>query len=117
MGALRARAETAGLQVDLAAALQGGGAETGVPCGALLIAFAEAVLGTNDAVLRSARAALRDRMGDAALVDAAATVASYNSVVKVADATGIPLDTETAEATADLREDLGIGTYTSGQKS
>ncbi len=47
-------------------------------------------------------------MGVAALVDAAATVASYNSVVKVADATGIPLDSETAQETVDLRHDLGI---------
>ena len=47
-------------------------------------------------------------MGDRALVDAAATVASYNSIVKVADATGIPLEPETAGKTADLRAELGI---------
>jgi len=47
-------------------------------------------------------------MGDRALVDAAATAASYNSIVKVADASGIPLEHETADKTADIRAELGI---------
>jgi hypothetical protein len=48
------------------------------------------------------------KMGGATLSDTAATVASYNSIVKVADATGIRLDSETAEKTADMRTELGI---------
>ena len=81
-----------------------------MPSAALLLTFTGAVLGDDDSEVSAQRALLREQLGDAALVDAAATVASYNAVVKVADATGIPLDEETAAATNDLRTDLGIET-------
>ena len=97
-----------GLEVDLAAALNGDGHASGVPDGDLLLGFTDAVLGTDDRALDDARAALVAKLGGAALADAAGTVASYNAIVKVADATGIPLDDETADETADLRADLGI---------
>ncbi len=76
--------------------------------GALLIAFAEAVLAGDGAVLEASRMTLRAELGDAALVDAAATVASFNAVVKIADGTGIPIEETKAAATADLREALGL---------
>ncbi len=79
-----------------------------MPSGDLLLAFADAVLASDDQAVTRARDALYDSMGGRALVDAAATVASYNATVKVADATGIPLDAETAEETAELRADLGL---------
>lgn len=47
-------------------------------------------------------------LGAAALVDAAAIVASFNAVVKIADGTGIPLEEAKAEATAELRATLGL---------
>ncbi len=47
-------------------------------------------------------------MGTAALVDAAAIVASFNAVVKLADGTGIPLEDAKAQATQDLRAELGL---------
>ena len=47
-------------------------------------------------------------LGAAALVDAAAIVASFNAVVKIADGTGIPLEEAKAQATADLRDELGL---------
>ena len=97
-----------GLEVDLAAALVGDGEAIGVPFAALLTGFIDAVLGSDDAALEASRRDLRAQMGDRALGDAAATVASYNSIVKVADATGIPLEPETADKTADLRAELGI---------
>lgn len=65
---------------------------TGIAHGDLLIAYAEAVVGDDDAELDKARADVFDAMGPEALVDAAATVASFNSVVRIASATGIPLD-------------------------
>jgi hypothetical protein len=73
----------------------------------VLIAFVEAVI-DGDADPTSARRALRHALGDAALVDAAATVASFNAVVKVADGTGIPLEPWKAERTADIRAALAI---------
>jgi hypothetical protein len=73
-----------------------------------LIQFAEAVLGTDDILLDRLRDELITDMDAGTLSDTAATVASYNSIVKIADAMGIPLDVETAEETADMRTELGI---------
>jgi hypothetical protein len=81
----------------------------GVPHGATLIRFAEAVVEGADAT--DARNAVRDALGVAALVDAAAVVALFNAIDRVADATGIPLEPAKAEATADFRPALGIGKF------
>lgn len=59
-------------------------------------------------MLDKLRDELAAEMGGATLSDTAAIVASYNSIVKIADATGIPLDIETADKTADMRTELGI---------
>jgi len=79
-----------------------------VPHGALLVEFGEAVLRGDAARRTAARQAVLDTLGAAALVDAAAIVASFNSVVIIADGTGIPLEEAKAEATADLRSALGL---------
>jgi tRNA C32,U32 (ribose-2'-O)-methylase TrmJ len=55
-----------------------------------------------------AREAVYRALGAAALVDAAAIVASFDAVVKIADGTGIPLEAAKARATADLRAALGL---------
>jgi hypothetical protein len=83
-------------------------ADGGVPHGAILAAFVEAVLGDDDEALSDARAAVRRAVGDAGFVDACATVASFNAVVKLADGTGIPLEDWKAERTATLRAELSI---------
>lgn len=81
-----------------------------VPYSAELLRFVDAVLGHGDPApeLPTTRAELRHVLSDAAFVDACATVASFNAVVKVADATGIPLEPQKAEKTAQLRADLDI---------
>ena len=64
---------------------------------------------TGDTARRArAREAVYRDLGPAALVDAAAIVASFNSVVKIADGCGIPLEDFKAEATVDLRAELGL---------
>ena len=83
----------------------------GVPQGALLIRFAEAVVRGAADELADARHAVQSQMGSAALVDAAAVAALFNAIDRVADATGIPLEPEKADATADFRAALGIGKY------
>ena len=55
-----------------------------------------------------AREVLHRALGPAALVDAAAIVASFNAVVKIADGSGIPLEDFKQDATADLRAALGL---------
>lgn len=82
-----------------------GESETGVPHGALLGRFADAVHAGDFA---AERAEVERTLGWDALVDAAATVAIFSAVVKVADATGIPLETFKAEASAGFRAELGI---------
>ena len=91
----------------LGAAAEGGG----VPHGAFLVDFAEAVLGDDEERLSRARTALRETLGNAALVDAAAVVAFFNAIDRIADATGIPLDPERVPQTADFRATLGLDTF------
>lgn len=79
-----------------------------MPHAALLVEFAEALHGTDTGRQLRAREAVAGGLGDAALVDAAAIVASFNAVVKIADATGIPLEDYKAAATEDLRRDLAL---------
>ena len=91
--------------------LTGAGGDGNIPHGALLVSFADAVLGTDDRRLDEARAAIRSRMGDAALVDASAIVATFNAIDRVADATGIPIEDTRADSTADIRAALGINEF------
>ena len=97
--------------MDLEAALAGDGANAGVPQALELLEFGAAMLGDDRDRQVRARVAITETLGPAALVDAAAIVASFNAVVKIADGTGIPLEDEKAAATADLRESLGLERY------
>jgi hypothetical protein len=100
---LRASGEALGNQVDLEA-LQAG---SNVAAGAELVAFATAAVRDHER-LDAARGALRAAVGDAALVEAAATVAVFEGLNRIADATGIQLDDNLAADTADVRGGLGI---------
>ena len=42
------------------------------------------------------------------MVDAAAVIAGFDGITRVADATGIPIEPAKAEQTADLRSELGL---------
>ena len=83
----------------------------GIPHGATLMEFAEAVLGRDETVLDLARRAVIDALGPAALGDTAGIVATFNAIDRVADATGIPLENPQIEATEDMRRDLGIDAF------
>ncbi len=103
-------------EIDLYAAVNAS-TENGVPHGALLNTFAEAVLGTNDAQLDAARNAVVEALGPAALVDAAAIVATFMQMDRIADATGIPLDDFAVDATSGFREDLGLNNFGSARNT
>jgi hypothetical protein len=77
----------------------------------MLLEFAEAVLGGDDAALSRARAELMTALGPRGLVDAAAVVGLFNAIDRVADATGIPLEAEKAAASADFRAALGLDRF------
>jgi len=91
--------------------------DAGVPHGRLLVEFAEAVLGEDDAALSYARAELMMALDPAGLVDAAGVVGLFNAIDRVADATGIPLETEKAEASADFRASLGLDRFSVAARS
>ncbi len=66
------------------------------------------MVGDDDDRLAPTRAELSERLGAKGLVDAAAVVGFFNAIDRVADATGIPLDPERLESTADFRAELGL---------
>ena len=79
----------------------------------LLIALVDAALGQSDdpAQLATLRQQVEQTLGVAALYDCAAVIAMFNAVVKVADATGIPLEPYKAEISQQLRQDLNIDRF------
>jgi hypothetical protein len=84
--------------------------DSGVSHARLLLDFAEACV-ARSVELSGRREALRKTLGEAALVDAAATIAIFQAVVKVADATGIPLEDAKAEISAEFRAELGLNAF------
>ncbi len=112
---LRGSSEHTGAAYDYAAILGRGGG--GIAHGDVLIEFAEAFLGPDDARLASARDGLAGTMGWPAMVDSAAVVAIFESAVRIADATGIPLEDAKATASVALRAELGIDAYPGGRAS
>jgi hypothetical protein len=107
---LRESSKTKGENYDLTL-LTGTGGDGNIPHGALLIQFADAVLGNDDQRLATIQSEIRAKLGDAALVDAAAIAATFNAIDRVADATGIPIEDNKAEMTADFRAALGINAF------
>jgi hypothetical protein len=107
---LRASSKAKGENYDLTL-LTGGRGDGNIPHGALLVAFAETVLGRDDQRLAAIQSEIRAKMGGAALVDAAAIVATFNAIDRVADSTGIPLEDSKAEGTSDFRVALGINAF------
>ena len=86
-------------------------ASTGVENGAILIAFADAVVADDKAALETTRRQVADNMGEAALVDAAGVAAFFNGIDRIADATGTPVDPVSDEATTEMRAELGIDKF------
>lgn len=87
----------------------------GIPHGRLLVEFAEAVVLGPDARLAAARDKIRTNLGVEALVDAAGVCGLFNAIDRVADSTGIPLEPDKAEESADYRGALGINRFAEGR--
>ncbi len=111
---LRESGRESGGDYDLGV-VNGGRGDGGIAHGALLVGFAEAVLAADTAAIRAARDAIAEAMGEPALVDAAAVIAQFDAIDRVADATGTPLELAKAEASADFRPLLGIDDYPSAE--
>ena len=95
------------LDVAMNSALDG---DAGVPHGVELLAFASAA-NQRSADLAATRDALRAVVGDEGVLEAAATVAAFNGLVRVADGTGIQLDSGVLADSSDFRGRLGVNDY------
>jgi hypothetical protein len=58
--------------------------------------------------LRAARESVAAALGPEAAVDGVAVASNFERMVRIADATGIPLDAPVAALSEDLRRDLGL---------
>jgi hypothetical protein len=76
--------------------------------GAELLAFAEAIVARDERATASARADTTRAMGAAAMVDAAGVASNFERMVRIADATGITLDTRMEQASTLVRAELGL---------
>lgn len=86
---------------------------SGLPHGDVLTAFAEALVAGDDAALAGARTRVAQALGPGGLVDAAAVASNFERMNRIADATGIPLDTPVAALSSDLRDSLGLDRFAS----
>ncbi len=100
-----------GSEVDLTSIVDGSRVDSGVRGGAALLEFAEAALTDDTAVIASARDRVARELGEAAAVDAAGVIANFQRMVRIADATGIPLDAPVVMITQGIRDELGLNDY------
>ena len=92
-----------------------GSGDGGVPHGKLLMDYGAAVVGADADGLATCRDAVRRALGEKALADAAGVAAIFNAVVRIADATGIPLEDAKAAASQAVRAEIGIDAFADGK--
>ena len=85
--------------------------KSGIAHAEALIALADAQVGDDDAALSVARSRLLAEVGPAAFVDATAVVANFERMVRIADATGTPLDAPIAMLATGLRGELDLDRF------
>jgi hypothetical protein len=99
------------MEVDLGAVLDATVvADVGVPASAELLALANAVH-LDPAETPAAAQRLEAVVGTDGVVEAAATIAVFNGLVRVADGTGIQLDAGVLADSADFRAKAGIDQF------
>lgn len=79
----------------------------------MLEEFVAAVVGDDSRRADDARAALVDQLGMQWLVDASAVVANFEMMTRLADGTGARLRPSQLQASAALREQLGVDNFPS----
>lgn len=109
---LRASGEATDTNVDLGLVMVGyKPTDTEIPHSEVLLRFAEAAVIGDEEGITAARRALLTVLGPAELVDAAGIVGNFERNVRIADATGIPLDDFLEERSADFRSEIGLDAF------
>lgn len=112
---LRASANAVGQPVDVVAAVNGDDVEQAVPHGPLLVAFVDAANGGDAHAQERARAALATAATTAAVGEAAAVLANFEMMTRVADSTGARLPADRLISTQHERERLGVDGFASAR--
>mgnify|MGYP001185537799 FL=1 len=88
------------------------------------VTFEDELRGLTDAAihgewtrLMALREQAKQTLGAQQVTDALVVAAAFNGITRVADATGIPLDSHTAAATQQMREETGIQRFSYLEKS
>ena len=111
---LRWSSTESGSPADLRALAEGSG-DANLPFGAELVAFTEAIAATDEDAIAVARTRLADAAGHAFMIDAAAVVANFEMMTRVADGTGARFPDDTSGSRAQLAESLGIAEFVSAR--
>ena len=109
--------ELSGDATNLDSVIGGSGVASGIAGGDVLTAYAEAALGDDEAEIAMSRSAVQSELGDAAVVDAAAVIANFQRMVRIADSTGIPIDARNAALSVGVRRELDLGRFASAANS
>lgn len=106
------RASTVDLDTDINLVTQGNAKNDGsVPHASELIALVEAIHGCDPDAMTRARNAVLESLGEAALIDAAAVCAHFEAITRVADTTGVQLDTALEKSSGEIRDLLGLNAF------
>jgi len=115
---LRVSANFAGDTVDLTALTGASDAkDAGVKHGALLLAFAEAVMSRDSSILTMARDTLEQASSAGIVIEAAGVAANFQRMVRIADSIGIPVDNMETELGQQIRKELGISSFASAKNT
>ena len=79
----------------------------GVPHGEVLARFVAATF-ADDAATAAGRRACTDAIGAEAMIDAAAVIANFHMMTRIADGTGTPIDEGTRTMSSELCATIGI---------
>lgn len=92
-------------------------AASGVAHGDVLLALADAMVGRDDTALAQARDAALQTLGPEGLVDAVGVASNFERMVRIADATGIPLDDRLLNLTQDVRHELLLDSFAAAKEA
>lgn len=114
---LRASTQTHNAHIELDAVSGNEASARDVTFGAELVRFAEAVASRDVGTLAGARQVLLEAAGPQVLVDAAGVAANFQRMVRIADATGIPVDDISSALSREIREHLHLERFATARNT